>query len=267
MVELDRHCFLFLVLVTLLGLTLPVAAATECPENPLPLDAGGDAEQEAKSLHDQALTCVRENKHRSAIVLLSESIKRDPTNAVTYLDRGSSRMVIGEVELAISDYNTAINLKPQFAEAWYYRGATLAGLQGYDRAVADLSEAIRLKPEFALAYCAHGVANFRTEHINEALLDFTAGIERNPKLAECYIDRGTLYLLTEAEYQKAIDDLTEALQLAPPSATALSRRGQAYEALGQRDHALDDFHAALDLNPNLISAKEGVMRLTAEQAK
>jgi len=89
-----------------------------------------------------------------------------------------------------------------------------------------------LKPEFPLAYCARGVANFRTEHINEALLDFTAGIERNPKLAECYIDRGTLYLLTEAEYQKAIDDLTEALQLAPPSATALSRRGQAYEALG-----------------------------------
>ena len=37
--------------------------------------------------------------------------------------------------------------------------------------------------------------------------------------------------------------------------------------LVQRDHALDDFHAALDLNPNLISAKEGVMRLTAEQAK
>ena len=30
------------------------------------------------------------------------------------------------------------------------------------------------------------------------------------------------------------------------------------KALGQRDHALDDSHAALDLNPDLLSAKEWV---------
>jgi tetratricopeptide (TPR) repeat protein len=73
------------------------------------------------------LICQHENKHRVAIFLLSESIKRDPSNAITYLDRGSSRLIIGEVELALSDYNTAISLQPQFALAWYDRGTTLDG--------------------------------------------------------------------------------------------------------------------------------------------
>jgi tetratricopeptide (TPR) repeat protein len=263
--ELNRSLlFLLPVFVILFGLTSQVAAATECPDTPLPVETGSDPKREANSLHDQALICQHENKHRVAIFLLSESLKRDPSNVITYLDRGASQLIMGDVELALSDYNAAISLQPQFALAWYDRGTTLAGLGIYDRAVADLSEAIRLRSDFAPAYCVRGVANFRTEHINEALLDFTAGIEHDPGLVECHINRGTLYLL-EADYQKAIDDLTKALELAPSSAAALGRRGQAYEGLGQRDQALDDFRKALALNPNLISAKEGVMRLTAGQ--
>ena len=48
---------------------------------------------------------------------------------------------------------------------------------------------------------------------------------------------------------------------------ALTRRGQAYEALGEKSKALDDFRAALDAQPNLESAKEGFARLMAEQQR
>jgi lipoprotein NlpI len=91
--------------------------------------------------------------------------------AVTYLDRGSARKALGEVDLATSDFNTAITLRPGLAEAWYYRGATLANLDQYDRALGD-SEAIRLKPDFALAYCGRGVA---TLHANQISVKLTKG--------------------------------------------------------------------------------------------
>jgi hypothetical protein len=47
----------------------------------------------------------------------------------------------------------------------------------------------------------------------------------------------------------------------------LSRRGQAYEALDQKVHALDDFRAALQVDPKLESAKEGFAQLMAEQQR
>ena len=62
-----------------------------------------------------------------------------------------------------------------------------------------------------------------------------------------------------------MDDFTEALSHQARDALIFSRRAQAYEALGQRDHALDDFRAALDADSNLQSAREGVARLTEEQ--
>jgi tetratricopeptide (TPR) repeat protein len=69
------------------------------------------------------------------------------------------------------------------------------------------------------------------------------------------------------EYRKAVDDLNQALAEKPEDPTALSRRGQAYEALDQKAQALDDFRLALDTNPGLESAKEGFARIMTEQQR
>ena len=74
-------------------------------------------------------------------------------------------------------------------------------------------------------------------------------------------------LLTLGEYQKAISDLTEALGERHDDPFALTRRAQAYEALGRKSEALDDFRAALDANPKLESAREGFDRITTEQQR
>jgi len=69
------------------------------------------------------------------------------------------------------------------------------------------------------------------------------------------------------EYQNAVDDFTKAIEQKPSDAIALSRRGQAFEGLGQISRALEDFRAALQLDPQLESAREGVGRLGEEQKR
>jgi tetratricopeptide (TPR) repeat protein len=66
-------------------------------------------------------------------------------------------------------------------------------------------------------------------------------------------------------YQKAIDDFSEALTAKPKDYIALTKRGQAYELLGQTNLALDDFRAALDSRPDLRTAREGLARILAQQ--
>ena len=62
------------------------------------------------------------------------------------------------------------------------------------------------------------------------------------------------------EYQKAIDDFSRQLEFRTDAMT-YSRRGEAYEALGDLQKALSDFQAAEQLDPKLESAREGLARL------
>ncbi|HSF23518.1 MAG TPA: tetratricopeptide repeat protein [Blastocatellia bacterium] len=81
-----------------------------------------------------------------------------------------------------------------------------------------------------------------------------------------YFSRGTFYLMT-GKYQNAVDDFTKALEQKPSDAIALSRRGQAFEGLGQVSRALEHFRAALQLDPNLKVQREGVGRFGEEQKR
>ena len=67
-------------------------------------------------------------------------------------DRGVDNEEQGQTELAIADYDEAIALDPQAAEAFYTSGNAFCDLGDYDRAIADYDEAIALDPQAAEAY-------------------------------------------------------------------------------------------------------------------
>jgi tetratricopeptide (TPR) repeat protein len=132
----------------------------------------------------------------------------------------------------------------------------LLHLEQYDKAVSDFSEAIRLKSDFAPAYCSRGLAKVQLGRYEDALGDYDRGVAIDPKQTYCRSNRGRLYLLT-GRYPKAVDDLSMALN----NSRLDAGRGQAYEALGQKDRALEDYRAALVLDPSLKEAREGINRL------
>ena len=59
---------------------------------------------------------------------------------------------------AIADYNMAIELKPDYAQAYVNRGNAYRDKGVIDRAIADYSKAIELKPDYAQAYYNRGGA-------------------------------------------------------------------------------------------------------------
>jgi len=55
------------------------------------------------------------------------------------------------------DYNQAIQLNPNFAEAYNNRGVSYVDLKQYGQAIADYNQAIQLDPNYADSYNNRGV--------------------------------------------------------------------------------------------------------------
>ena len=86
----------------------------------------------------------------------------------------------GWVREAISAYDMALRLKPDYAEAYYNRGTAKTLIGEYETAIADFDEAIRLNPEFVEAHYNRSQTKVSLSQIEEAQYDLEIAL----KLAE-----------------------------------------------------------------------------------
>lgn len=91
------------------------------------------------------------------IEYLTKMIKEQPQSALAYNNRGTAYHSLKQHELAIEDYNKAINLKKDYADAYNNRGASYYSLGKHQQAIEDFNKAISLKQNFASAYANRGL--------------------------------------------------------------------------------------------------------------
>jgi ankyrin repeat protein/cytochrome c-type biogenesis protein CcmH/NrfG len=138
-----------------------------------------------------------------------------PTNAAAYNKRGCAYADKGDYDRAISDFDKALELDPNYAFAYSNRGYAYADKGDYDRAISDLDKALELDPRYAEAYLNRGLACYRKGSYDRAISDFDKALELNPKLALAYLNRGNAYR-HKSDYDRAISDYKKFIELAPP---------------------------------------------------
>ena len=140
-------------------------------------------------------------------------------------------------EDAIPKYNRAIELDPDFADAFQNRGVSYFNLGLYQRARQDFDEATRLDPK---------AGSWIKVFVYQDLYD---AVETQPHDAKSYYDRGRSHLLL-GELQQAIDYLDEATRLDPEYSRAPFIRALAYTLLADDTAAQRDIDWALELGFN-----------------
>ena len=174
-------------------------------------------------------------------------------SAETYFPRGNAKYDLGLYDAAISDYDKAIRLDPDFAYAYYWRGEAKRNLEQYAAAIVDYTQAIRLDPDFAYAYYWRGEAKANLEQYAAAIVDYTQAIRLDPDDAYAYKNRGLAKANLE-QYAAAIVDYTQAIRLNPDYAYAYYWRGRAKDDLEQYAAAIVDYTQAIRLKPDYGAA-------------
>jgi tetratricopeptide (TPR) repeat protein len=156
--------------------------------------------------------------------------------AIDFMRDGLDKAAKGDFNGAIADYNRAIDLNPNLAEAYNNRGLARSHQQDFNGAIADYNRAIELNPNLAEAYNNRGLTRSHQQDFNGAIADYNRAIELNSNLAEAYNNRG-LTRSKQQDFNGAIADYNRAIELNPNLAQAYANRGFAHRQ--QIDQTLD----------------------------
>jgi tetratricopeptide (TPR) repeat protein len=132
---------------------------------------------------------------------------------------------------------------PDRAQAEAALAERLLGVGTYDQAMRHFDRAIQIWPDYADAYLNRGLAEHGASHRTEALADLDKALNLDPSLTQAYNARGQIYL-ENGDVQQTIRDCSKSIQV-NPTLDAYYQRGEAYEKLGEHQKAIADFDAAI----------------------
>lgn len=124
--------------------------------------------------------------------------------------RGEDKNYLGDYQNAINDLENALKLNPNDAAAYKELGSSYRNLDAYDEAIKYYSKAIELKPDYSQAYDGRGICyDDGLNDFEKALSDYSKAIELNPKSGTYFFNRGAL-LFDNNLRKEALPDLKKA---------------------------------------------------------
>jgi tetratricopeptide (TPR) repeat protein len=185
--------------------------------------------------------------YAKAISEYDQAIKLAPNFVYAFYWRGRAHHDLKDYLLAICDYSTAINLDPTTAYNYEDRADSYCHQKAWEKALQDTKQTLLLDPHFMRAYHTQAWAHDESGHFAEAIEDDGKAIALGPKDPSLYFSRGMRYR-DHKQYKKAIADITEAIKYDQKNAIYFCARGSALVSDHQYDQAIADCTQSLNLN-------------------
>lgn len=190
---------------------------------------------------------------------LSKVTSNDPQNRTALFMKGFIYKETGDTVNAINLLKKVCDLYPDYEPAFEELGILYAAHHN-KMALEYLNTALRIEPNnnnarYALAMFYQDLNQMdKAEEIYKEMLDIDAGNKH------AWHNRGYIQLFTYGDFPVAVEYLTHAIQCDSTYIEAWVNRGCAYELMGDKAHAHDDFRHALDLDHTFQPAIDGLAR-------
>jgi tetratricopeptide (TPR) repeat protein len=189
-------------------------------------------------------------------VLIDAAYGTTAAQAIAYNNRGNAYIAKGDLDRAILDFDQSIKLDGNYTKPLNNRGVALMRQGEHDRAIEAFDEAIRLKPSYANAYANRAGAYLKKGDYARAVQDYGEAVRLNPGQDIVWVGRCWAQAVL-GELQPALEACNKALQSGINNAATHDSIGLIHLKMEQPAAAIDDFTAALQLNPKLASALYG----------
>jgi len=214
--------------------------------------------QELEEMLEQVEELYMQARDDEALPLCEQIVAAYPDSPEAYCARGRARR--GEAELAIEDFDRAIELKPDCIAAyigrgwWLYDPVDKAAAQREWRKALDLcAQAIEANPQDPDVYFQRGRALYSLREYAAAAEDFEECVALDPLNARAHSELGETCNRLQ-NYDEAIEHYDRAIELYPQYAAAYFSRGFNRWEGQDHDGAIQDYTTALEINPDYASA-------------
>ena len=169
-----------------------------------------------EALQRLGTSLVQQGSVRAGLEKLLEAAKLDPTNSAIHQELALAYRDLEEFQLSLDHFKKALELRPEFPQAWNNMGTVYLLLRQWDLAINCFQMAV-------------GDILYRTPHF-------------------AYSNLGLAYIKKE-QYQKAIASLRKALKSAPSYSPARTNMGIALERMNRWEEAMDAYKNAISVDP------------------
>ncbi len=168
----------------------------------------------ASILNDRALAYTRLKKYNLALKDFNRAIEAFPEYAKAYNNRGLLLHQLGHNEEAIKDFNRAIALHPSMGVSYHNRANAFLSAGAEKPAFNDYGKAITLLSDKSPAHLARGQIHWKYMRHYAALRELNLSLEKNKNQALAYYNRGLVYK-SLGNRVKAIQDIAKSTSLSP----------------------------------------------------
>ena len=119
------------------------------------------------------MALISNAEYKEALTQINLAIDENKNFYGYYLNRGNTKLLLGDFDNALEDYDYALFLEPSIPDSYFLRGQALDTLEQHDLAIIDFTRAIDLNPQDGTYYSKRGNARFASGNREAACLDWT----------------------------------------------------------------------------------------------
>jgi tetratricopeptide (TPR) repeat protein len=203
-----------------------------------------------------SLVARDEERYEDAIpvlsALLDESGIEEPLKSIAFNFRGVWHRKSKKGELALNDFQKAIDFNRNDPDNWFELGRTYADLEDYDKALLAYQSAIEINRENSTFQIFLAISYFKKGEIEQAIYASQRSINLEPKMGAnrpsfLHI-LGSLHAMKQ-NYDNSILCFQEAIEIDPENANSYHTLGGILQIQNRHEEAIKAYQMAVAVNP------------------
>ena len=191
-------------------------------------------------------------------------ISHHPRESLLHNISGVCYKETGQLEMAVSCFEKATEIKPDFADAHFNLGLSLQELNQLEAAVKSYEVTLAIHSNYTKAHNNLGIIYKELGQMGAAVKSYEQAIDAQPDYAEAHNNLGVI-LQELGQLDEAAKCYEKAIAISPEYAEVHNNLGNTLNELGQTNDAIKSYKKTLSIAPDFIDAYNNLGNILQEQ--